>query len=241
MSGFFKIERDFLSSPFWLSEEFTKPQAWIDLIGLANYADKTKYYKGTFQKVKRGQVVTSQQALANRWKWSRHRVSDFLRTLEAAEMVTTERTTHGTLLTIENYGFYQGDGSTKGPRTVQQKDGGGTFDGHRRDIQEESKESKERKNGGTTPPTRAEVSAYIEENGLQVDTDRFMDYYESVGWEVGGKPMRSWKAACRRWNGTENYDHRAEKPKSFDAMMEEARKLTPEDLYGPTWNGGETP
>lgn len=238
MSGFFKIERDFLGSPFWLSEEFTKPQAWIDLIGLANYADKTKYYKGTFQKVKRGQIVTSQQALANRWKWSRHRVSDFLRTLEAAEMVTTERTTNGTLLTVVNYGFYQSDGSAKGPRTGQRKDAGGTLDGHRRDIQEESKESKERKKGYTTPPTRADVAAYIEEKGLQVDPDRFMDYYEAIGWEINGRPIKDWRAACRRWSGTKDYGK--EEPKSFDDVMEEARKLTPEDLYGPTWNGGKT-
>ena len=238
MSGFFKIERDFLGSPFWLSEEFTKPQAWIDLIGLANYADKTKYYKGTFQKVKRGQIVTSQQALANRWKWSRHRVSDFLRTLEAAEMVTTERTTNGTLLTVVNYGFYQSDGSAKGPRTGQRKDTGGTFDGHRRDIQEESKERKEIKKGYTTPPTRADVAAYIEEKGLQVDPDRFMDYYEAIGWEINGRPIKDWRAACRRWSGTKDYGK--EEPKSFDDVMEEARKLTPEDLYGPTWNGGKT-
>lgn len=238
MSGFFKIERDFLGSPFWLSEEFTKPQAWIDLIGLANYADKTKYYKGTFQKVKRGQIVTSQQALANRWKWSRHRVSDFLRTLEAAEMVTTERTTNGTLLTVVNYGFYQSDGSAKGPRTGQRKDTGGTFDGHRRDTQEESKERKEIKKGYTTPPTRADVAAYIEEKGLQVDPDRFMDYYEAIGWEINGRPIKDWRAACRRWSGTKDYGK--EEPKSFDDVMEEARKLTPEDLYGPTWNGGKT-
>ena len=238
MSGFFKIERDFLGSPFWLSEEFTKPQAWIDLIGLANYADKTKYYKGTFQKVKRGQIVTSQQALANRWKWSRHRVSDFLRTLEAAEMVTTERTTNGTLLTVVNYGFYQSDGSAKGLRTGQRKDAGGTLDGHRGDIQEESKERKEIKKGYTTPPTRADVAAYIEEKGLQVDPDCFMDYYEAIGWEINGRPIKDWRAACRRWSGTKDYGK--EEPKSFDDVMEEARKLTPEDLYGPTWNGGKT-
>lgn len=240
MSGYFKIERDFLSSPFWLAEEFTKAQAWIDLIGMANFADKTKFYKGAFQKVKRGQIITSQQSLANRWKWSRHRVSDFLRTLEGAAMVTTERTTHGTLLTVVNYGFYQDGGSTKGRKTGQPKDAGGTFDGHRRDIQEESKEGIKEGNGGTTPPTRAEVSAYIEEKGLQVDPDRFVDYYESVGWEVNGKPMRSWKAACRRWSGTEDFDRKQSQQKSYDELMEEARKLTPEDLYGPTWNGGQT-
>ena len=142
MSGFFKIERDFLSSPFWLSEVFTKPQAWIDLIGMANYADKSKYYKGVFQDVKRGQIVTSQQALAERWKWSRHRGSNFLRTLEAAKMVTTKRTTHGTLITVVNYGLYQDAGTAKGATKGRQKDSVGKSDGHHRDTQEEIKKEK---------------------------------------------------------------------------------------------------
>ena len=196
MSGFFKIERDFLSSPFWLSEVFTKPQAWIDLIGMANYADKSRYYKGVFQDVKRGQIVTSQQALAERWKWSRHRVSDFLRTLEAAKMVTTSRTTHGTLLTVVNYGLYQDAGTAKGATKGRQKDSVGTSEGHHRDIQEEYKERKEPK---IYIPSRADISAYVSEEGLRADPDAIFDYYESVGWEINGKPIKDWRAVCRRW------------------------------------------
>lgn len=233
MSGYFKIERDFLSSPFWLAEEFTKAQAWIDLIGMANFADKTKFYKGTFQKVKRGQIITSQQSLANRWKWSRHRVSDFLRTLEGAAMVTTERTTHGTLLTVVNYGFYQDERAAKGRKTGQPKDAGGTLDGHRRDIQEESKERKEE----IYIPSRADIASYVSTKELDADPDEIFDYYQAVGWEINGRPIKDWKAVCRKWK---SYGKKPEQPKTYDEMLEEARKLTPEDLYGPTWNGGKT-
>jgi len=27
----------------------------------------------------------------------------------------------------------------------------------------------------------------------------FVDYYESCGWKIGSKPMKSWTAAARRW------------------------------------------
>ncbi|MBQ1792258.1 MAG: hypothetical protein II008_18935 [Oscillospiraceae bacterium] len=107
-----------------------------------------------------------------------------------------------------------------------------------RNLQEEMIIKEKNDNGGTTPPTRADVAAYIEEKGLQVDPDRFMDYYEAIGWEINGRPIKDWRAACRRWSGTKDYGK--EEPKSFDDVMEEARKLTPEDLYGPTWNGGKT-
>lgn len=210
MSGYFKIERDFLSSPFWLAEEFTKAQAWIDLIGMANFADKTKFYKGAFQKVKRGQIITSQQSLANRWKWSRHRVSDFLRTLEGAAMVTTERTTHGTLLTVVNYGFYQDGGSTKGRKTGQPKDASGTFDGHRRDIQEESKEIKNLRrerasDDAGVSPSLEEVISYQREAGIEVDPEAFWNYYEGNGWMRGSSPVRNWKAVMRGWVGKPVY------------------------------------
>lgn len=225
MSGFFKIERDFMSSPFWLSEEFTKPQAWIDLIGMANYADKTKFYKGVFQSVKRGQIVTSQQALADRWKWSRHRVSDFLRTLEAANMVTTERTTHGTLVTVVNYGFYQDAGTAKGTTKGRRKDGAGTLSGHQTDIQEEIKKDiniQERENpavAGGVPLSVEEVSAFVQEETLAVDPNAFWNYYEAVGWTVGKKPVRDWKALCRTWDGKPNYaKHKAKQQEDLDEV-----------------------
>ena len=196
MSGFFKIERDFLSSTFWLSEPFTKPQAWVDLIGLANYADKTKYYKSTFQKIKRGQIVTSKQALAERWKWSKHKVHAFLRTLEAAEMLTIESTTKGTLLTVVNYAIYQDAGNAQGTQKARRKERAGNAQGTLRDPQEEYRERKEEK---IYIPTRADVASYVSEKALPGDPDEIFDYYEAVGWEINGKPIKDWKAVVRRW------------------------------------------
>lgn len=226
MSGFFKIERDFLTSAFWLSEPFTKPQAWVDLIGLANYAEKTKYYKSTFQKIKRGQIVTSQQALAERWKWSRHKVSAFLRTLERAEMVTVEGTTQGTLLTVVNYAIYQDAGSAKGTTKGRKKYGTGTEAGHRRDIQEEYieeiKNQEERAAGAELiSPSLEDVIAYREEAGLTVDAQAFWDYYEGTGWMRSGQPIKDWKAVMRGWEGKPSYKT---KQKNHQAELDEVTR-----------------
>ena len=48
-------------------------------------------------------------------------------------------------------------------------------------------------------PTLEEVLAYVIEKGYHFDAERFYYYYESVGWKVGKKPMKSWKAACVTW------------------------------------------
>lgn len=50
-----------------------------------------------------------------------------------------------------------------------------------------------------TPPTVAEVRAYCQERGNNVDAERFVDYYTSNGWKVGKNPMKDWKAAVRTW------------------------------------------
>ena len=50
-----------------------------------------------------------------------------------------------------------------------------------------------------TPPTHAQVTDYIAEKGLQIDAERFLDYYTANGWMVGKNKMKDWKAALRHW------------------------------------------
>lgn len=48
-------------------------------------------------------------------------------------------------------------------------------------------------------PTVAEIQAYCDERGNDVDAQRFFDFYESKGWLVGKTPMKDWKACVRTW------------------------------------------
>ena len=49
-------------------------------------------------------------------------------------------------------------------------------------------------------PTLEEVRAYCEERKNGIDAERFISYYDSVGWRIGGKaPMKDWKACIRVW------------------------------------------
>ena len=49
-------------------------------------------------------------------------------------------------------------------------------------------------------PTTAEINFYCFEKGYtNVDANAFIDYYDSVGWMVGKKPMKSWKGAVSNW------------------------------------------
>lgn len=73
--------------------------------------------------------------------------------------------------------------------------------------------NKEKKKEGAkrfTPPTMQEVLAYCKERNNFLNPQQFVDFYESVGWKVGNKPMKDWKAAVRTW---EQRDAEKRKPK----------------------------
>ena len=54
------------------------------------------------------------------------------------------------------------------------------------------------------PPTVNEVRTYCSERENNVDPEAFYDFYVSVGWRVGSKPMKDWQAAVRTWERRDN-------------------------------------
>ena len=51
------------------------------------------------------------------------------------------------------------------------------------------------------PPSYEEVKAYIDEKRLNVDAQKFFDYYEAGDWHDGnGKAVKSWKQKCLTWD-----------------------------------------
>lgn len=49
------------------------------------------------------------------------------------------------------------------------------------------------------PPQRDDVVNYINQQGYNVDAERWFAYYESNGWKVGRNSMKDWKACIRTW------------------------------------------
>ena len=58
---------------------------------------------------------------------------------------------------------------------------------------------------GFAPPTLSELELFCSENGLNIDCERFLYYYEARGWKLsGGMAMTDWKAAVRSWERREH-------------------------------------
>lgn len=107
-TGWVKVHRKILESALWEIEPFTRGQAWIDLILLANHSDGKLIVRDNIIDVKRGQVGWSQQRLAKRWKWSRTKVKNFLDFLEKSEhQIRQQKSSISSVITILNYDEYQ--------------------------------------------------------------------------------------------------------------------------------------
>jgi uncharacterized protein YdaU (DUF1376 family) len=48
-------------------------------------------------------------------------------------------------------------------------------------------------------PSLEEVKQYCAERNKGVDAERFFNYYESNGWQIGKNKMKNWKAAVHTW------------------------------------------
>ena len=70
--GWIKLYRQIRDHAYWLERRrFSRAEAWIDLLMSASHKDHDVTIGGRIINLKRGQVLTSQVALAQRWGWKR--------------------------------------------------------------------------------------------------------------------------------------------------------------------------
>ena len=55
------------------------------------------------------------------------------------------------------------------------------------------------------PQSLEMVKQYSQSLGLNIDAERFFNYYEKLNWcTKNGNPIRDWKAVCRMWGARNN-------------------------------------
>lgn len=112
--GWVKLYRCIQSNPLWQERPFDRGRAWVDLILIANHKDGYIRVRGNKVTVLRGQVGYSILSLAERWGWSRGKVSRFLNELENdAQQIRQQKKRLTTLITILNYERYQAVDTTE--------------------------------------------------------------------------------------------------------------------------------
>lgn len=107
MDGWIKIHRKILEDSMYFAEPFTRMQAFLDLVLIANFEQTIIYKRGIKITIERGQTVRSEDELAERWKWSRGKVRRFLSELENDTKIVQQKSRLCSCISIVNYDKYQ--------------------------------------------------------------------------------------------------------------------------------------
>ena len=113
MPGWISIHRKIQSHWVWEDKPFSKGQAWIDLLMLANHEDSKFLLGSQLIDAKRGEVITSELKLMSRWGWSNTKVRAFLGLLEKDSMIIKKADSKKSTITLTNYSVWQDTESAK--------------------------------------------------------------------------------------------------------------------------------
>ena len=115
MDGWIKLYRSITENWVWNDKPFSKGQAWIDLIIMANHKDNKFPLGDKVVTVERGSLITSEIKLMERWGWSKSKVRLFLNQLQNDGMIVKKSDRKKTTINIVNYGTYQETETTEKP------------------------------------------------------------------------------------------------------------------------------
>lgn len=172
--------------------------------------------------IERGQRVASYSKLALETGLTVKEIRTALNHLKQAGEVAHKAYPKFGLFIVKNYDEYQSSGTQAGSQQAPE----GQSMGSRRAVKgqqlnNENNENNEEqveymgasrkappadkppKTCAFVPPSVEEVRAYCLERGNGIDSQYFVDYYDSNGWMVGKTKMKDWKATVRRWEANE--------------------------------------
>jgi len=236
MSGYFSLSRTLLNDPLWLTSVFSPAQAFIDLVGLAQWKDSYIRIAGQKVEIKRGQCGWSEVNLAQRWKWSRGKVRRFLDEISSTGKIIQQTNTRTSIITICNYDNYCHSGNDDDLEMVHQTEQQTVHQTEQQTVHIRRKENKENKEKNTNPTLFGDAPPEV----VKQDVDYFPQAWDLWPKKEGKKEaQKAWKTAITK-----------EKPEAIIAALQRYREAYDEDRrdekqkyqYTPrfsTWLNGE--
>ena len=80
------------------------------------------------------------------------------------------------------------------------------------------------------PPSVEEVKAYVEEKGLSVNPDIFVDFYEARDWFVGKTAIKKWKPIVNLWH-TRAIEKQKNLPSSRTEPLNSKNSASDDEMY----------
>lgn len=113
--GWISIHRQLQEHWLWEDKPFSRGQAWVDILMLANHDDNKFLLGNELVEVKMGSFITSERKLGERWGWSRKKVDNFLMLLQNDKMVDIKKNHRRTEINVVNYWDFQVSDNKKEP------------------------------------------------------------------------------------------------------------------------------
>lgn len=194
--GWISLHRDIFTSNLWCEEPFSRGQAWVDLLLLANHKPGYIRVRGNRIDLERGDVGWSKLRLSQRWKWSRQKTACFIHELTHDGRIAIKKDNRiSTVLSIINYDLYQSFGQQTVQQTVQQKDNRKTTD--RTLTITNNNDNNDNKNTNTLALTKNQKEKLASDFygiNIQKELDKANDYLRAEG--VQKKDYLAW---FRNW------------------------------------------
>ena len=115
--GWVTLHRSIQDHWLWDDKPFSKGQAWLDLVMMASHKDNKFVLGNELIQVSRGQFITSELKLMERWGWGKSKTRAFLQLLQDDGMIVKKSDRKKTTVNIVNYSDYQDLETTDKPRT----------------------------------------------------------------------------------------------------------------------------
>lgn len=193
-STFIKLDRN-IQEWRWFKDGNTF-RVFIYLLLNANV--KKNGFKGI--DINRGQLATSRKSISEKLGLTEMQVRTAIKHLKLTGEITSKIYRDFSLYTVVNYELYQGNVTTN--ITSKQPADNQLITSKQPRYKNVKNEKNER--SSSTPPQLFEISSFCSENGLNVNVEKFYDYYSVNGWKTSqGKPITDWKALLKKWSETE--------------------------------------
>lgn len=114
MTGWISLHRKIQDHEIFNEKRvYSRLEAWIYFLLNANHKEGKSVKNSNVIVVERGQLLTSKKKLRDIFGWSNTKLNKFLEVLELERMIHTKSTSKYTVITIENYDFYQSEEGRK--------------------------------------------------------------------------------------------------------------------------------
>lgn len=220
----------------WYRDSVVK-DVFLHLLMIANWKDGA--YMG--HAIHPGDAIIGTKQLAVDLGFSRQQIRTALKKLESTGEISIFSTNRFSIVTVENWGLYQGDDSDANQQiTNKQPTDNQQITNKQPHLKKERKKEGKKENNmyvcaqptpthprKMVPPTMEMLQEYAAERKSigkpYVDVEKFYDFYESKGWKVGRERMKDWQAAYRNWERDRNFSGK-QKPRN------EVKQLLLEDM-----------